>query len=211
LSLERLKSLQHENDVAGAEMLIESERFNKLSVRHEEGTAPKAITSFNLFQTPRDIAGRMARLIPYGSKRILEPSAGLGRLYKEIRKEIPLSLITLNEINKECTQEIYNNMDDKTVLLQRDFLTVSPVDIGVFDAVVMNPPFKLGRDIKHIQHALKFLSKGGLLIALCYNGVRQNKILKPSSSTWEVLPDNSFKAEGTGASVVLLTLINGET
>ena len=209
MSLERLKSLQRENDAAGAEMLIESERFNKLSVRHEQGTAPRAVSGFNLFQTPREVARLMCSLLPQHPGRILEPSAGLGRIYKALT--LYTSDIVLIENNPECCKELYNTKNIGTGLLQRDFLTVSPVDIGVFDAVVMNPPFKLGRDIKHIQHALKFLSKGGLLIALCYNGVRQNKILKPLSSTWEVLPDNSFKAEGTGASVVLLTLINGET
>jgi 16S rRNA G1207 methylase RsmC len=77
------------------------------------------------------------------------------------------------------------------------------------DAVIMNPPFKMGRDIKHILHAFENLAPGGLLISLCYNGVKQNKQLKPLADTWEVLPAGSFKAEGTRAEIVLLTLTKG--
>jgi 16S rRNA G1207 methylase RsmC len=94
--------------------------------------------------------------------------------------------------------------DRATNLLQRDFLEVAPA--GTFDAVIMNPPFKMGRDIKHIMHALKFLTPGGLLISLCYDGSRQNKQLRPLCDRWNVLPSGTFKSEGTGASVVLLTI-----
>jgi 16S rRNA G1207 methylase RsmC len=91
-------------------------------------------------------------------------------------------------------------------LKQRDFLTCWGDDLGgPFQAVLMNPPFKQGLDIKHIFHAYEMLAPGGLLVGLCYDGARQGMTLRPLVDSWEQLPANTFKAEGTRAGVVLIT------
>ena len=69
----------------------------------------------------------------------------------------------------------------------------------------MNPPFAKGADIKHIRHALQFVKPGGRLVALCANGPRQQRELEPIASTYEPLPEGSFKSSGTSVRVVLLT------
>ena len=80
----------------------------------------------------------------------------------------------------------------------------------MFDAVLMNPPFAQGADIEHITHALTMLKPGGRLVALCANGSRQNASLRPlveaRGGDWEVLPADTFKEEGTGVRVALITL-----
>jgi hypothetical protein len=220
VSIYRLKALRAENNEKGLEMMQEKGRFAALASRHEDGTAPRAVSSFNLFQTPEHIAERMASMIPSDAKRILEPSAGLGRLYKALRTHSPDSMISLVEQSADCCAELYRmtESDELAVLKQGDFLAMGHPYEGnaglivkslpevFYDAVIMNPPFKQGRDIKHINHALGFLRTGGLLIALCYNGKRQNAKLKPIADSWEVLPEGSFKTEGTQADVVLLTM-----
>ena len=62
-----------------------------------------------------------------------------------------------------------------------DFLRCSADagDLGLFDAVLMNPPFGRGADVEHITHALTMLKPGGCLVALCANGPRQNASLRP--------------------------------
>jgi len=138
----------------------------------------RPVSSFNLFQTPPAIAWQMVEKLPEltNSSKVLEPSAGLGRLLK-----------------------------------QADFLQCTAEGLGgKFDAVIMNPPFQRGTDIKHIDHAFGMLERGGILVALCYNGVKQNEILKPLCDSWEVLPEGTFKSEGTGASVALLTIKKGK-
>ena len=199
---ERLLNLQTVTEQAGADMAEQRGRFDNLRNRHSNGTAKQVITGFNLFVTPQPLAKRMAELIPADASTILEPSAGTGRLYNEISD---YEHVTLIENSPACCGELYNLTGgrDNVELLQRDFLEVKPFNV---DCVIMNPPFKMGRDIKHIKHALKFLYHGGLLIALCYDGVRQNKILKPMADTWEVLPAGMFKPSGTSADVVLLTI-----
>jgi len=201
----RLLHLRDQNDAAGEAMSRERDRFARIA--GEEPT--RAISSFNLFQTPEDIAADMAAtlagLIPAGG-RVLEPSAGLGRLCRSARRH-GLGPIVMVESSPECCAELYRQSEQTGYrLVQADFLACDAGRLGgLFDGVIMNPPFKQGRDIKHIRHAFAMLKPGGVLISLCFNGVRQNKHLRPIVDTWQELPAGSFKAEGTAAGVALLT------
>jgi len=163
---------------------------------------PKEI---GFFPTPPDLASRLVEQSDvHPEHRILEPSAGLGRLYLAGIDAAPLASWVLVEQSPDCCRELYG-MAQTAQIKQGDFLERD--DLGKFGAVIMNPPFKQGRDIKHIKRALGTLEPGGTLISLCYNGARQNKQLRPLADTWEVLPEGSFKDQGTAASVVLLTMI----
>jgi len=208
-AIDRLLMLQEENNQAGARMLAMRPRFLELRQRHELGTAPRAITGFNLFQTPRPVAARMAALIRGRigeGARVLEPSAGLGRLIEPFEHDALRARWVAVENARECVKALEKALRGATVH-ERDFLETSAVDLGgEFDAVIMNPPFKQGRDVKHIRHALAMLKPGGRLVSLCYNGTRQNEQLRPMAGHWEVLPENSFKDEGTAASVALLVI-----
>jgi len=208
--IDRLLTLRAENDRAGARMLEAAPRFLSLAQRHIEGTAPRAVSGFNLFQTPRPIAERMARIVAGEvgpGARILEPSAGLGRLFEPFAE---LEELRNNWVMVEEARECYNAIKSamrRADVRNRDFLSTTPAELGgKFDAVIMNPPFKQGRDIKHVAHAFDMLKAGGVLVSLCYNGKRQNAKLKPIAATWEELPHGSFNSEGTGASVALLTM-----
>jgi predicted RNA methylase len=93
-----------------------------------------------------------------------------------------------------------------------DFLQCSAdvKDFGMFDAVLMNPPFAQGADIAHIKHALTMLKPGGRLDAPCANGPRQNASRRPMvevrGGEWEDLPADTFKEEGTGVLVAFITM-----
>ncbi len=59
------------------------------------------------------------------------------------------------------------------------------------------------------------LKPDGKLVALCANGPRQQKEFRDKGEYWEVLPEGSFKSEGTMVSVALVVLygpgsVNGE-
>jgi len=208
--LDRLLMLRDENDAAGVRMLAEAPRFQRLALRHENGTAPKAITAFNLFQTPRIVAACMAELVKAHVRpgaRILEPSVGLGRLYEPFADMEGLRENWVGVENAiECVRAVRAAMQ-RSEIHERDFLTADCGDLGgQFDAVVMNPPFKQGCDIRHIEHAAGMLAPGGLLVSLCYDGTKQNAKLRPMCDTWERLPSGSFREEGTSADVVLLTI-----
>lgn len=207
--INRLLLLGHDTAEAGRRMLELAPRFEQLANRHLTGHAPLAISAFNLFQTPREVAAKMAAVVVATVKpgaRILEPSVGLGRLFEPFAELDGLRENWLAIENaRECVDAVRRALK-RLEVKERDFLETSPAELGGFDAVIMNPPFKQGRDIKHIQHAATLLNPGGVLVSLCYNGAKQNRDLRPIVDTWEILPENSFREAGTAASVAMLTI-----
>lgn len=200
----RLRHLLECTEAAGEEMCDERQRFARLA---KESSAPRVVSAFNLFQTPPELADRLVGMFDnFG--RTLEPSAGLGRIYRAIRK-VSDCPITLVEIAAECAGELYRvtEGDSTCKLVQADFLECGSHNLGLFDSIVMNPPFKMGRDIQHINHARKLLAPGGRLVSLCANGPRQREKLMPIADQWIDLPANSFATEGTrvNAAIVVLT------
>lgn len=183
------------------EMGDERKRFARLA---ENKSATRAVSSHQLFQTPEPLADRLAGMFEtFG--RVLEPSAGLGRLYRAVRKRSDCH-VTMVEQSAECCGELYRMTegDGNARLIQGDFLAQAVDCLGLFDVVIMNSPFR--NDCKHILHALNFLDDNGKLVALCANGPKQNRILKPIAHQWIELPPNSFVSEGTKVDVVMLVV-----
>ena len=203
----RLLHIREELEAAEEEMAVEREAYAAL--RNAEGT--RAVSAFNLFQTPEPIAAmmaeRLASLVDLQTARIVEPSAGLGRLYRAVRAIAPQSYVTLVEYAPQCARELYVSTggDPNCRLMQDDWLAVTPERVGRYGAVLMNSPFKNGRDLKHIGHAYEHLQPGGAIVALCYAGPRQRAEFENVNGwNWETLPARSFKAEGTGADVAMI-------
>lgn len=202
----RLHTLRMENNAAGYAMQEMRPRFDRLAQRHENGTAPRAVVVYQLFQTPEPIAAQLVSLLELKPQaRVLEPSAGLGRLLDAL-KPFDLSEVVAVEQAADCARELFQQDRPNLKIKQRDFLTVTPAELGLFDAVAMNPPFHMRSDIKHILHALTFLKPGGRLAAICMDGPARTEQLKPLADHWIPLPANSFKSSGTGVNAVLLTI-----
>lgn len=156
----------------------------------------QVVTANQLFPTPTALAGRMADMLgAEDGETVLEPSAGTGALVDAVLAVCPGALLWKVEANKALA--------DRIKAFCCDFLTCD-FPPGHFDRVIMNPPFENAADIKHILHALKFLRKGGRLVAICANGPRQTATLKPLAASWEELPAGTFDA--TSVRTVLLTI-----
>jgi SAM-dependent methyltransferase len=202
----RLHQLRMENDAKGYEMDEMRERFDRIANRHENGTAPRAVSAFNLFQTPEPLAERLVSLLDIRpGDRVLEPSAGLGRLLVEINKREPAQVSAV-EIAQDCARELFREFPDLHRLYQRDFLEMDPSETGLFDRIAMNPPFKMRRDIAHIRHALDFLAPGGTLAALCLSTNHRADAFRCMAETWEIIPAGTFRGEGTGVETILFTV-----
>lgn len=170
----------------------------------------KVVTANQLFPTPPELAKRMVELagIEHGH-RVCEPSAGTGNIVKAIRNagfngDIHLDCI---EINHDLCKALKASGEDADC---RDFLEVTkpycPDAPDGWDRIIMNPPFERGSDIKHINHALKFLKPGGRLVAICANGPKQRDELQLIASHWEDLPEGTFKESGTNVNTALLVI-----
>lgn len=203
----RLRHLLESTEARGEEMAIDCHRFHRLA---REDSAPRVVAAFNLFQTPAPLAAEIAGTLADGRRlgRVLEPSAGLGRLYRAVRDIDQASPIVLVDSSPECCRELYaaTEADPAAELHQADFLTLGVGRLGRFDSILMNPPFKMGTDCRHIIHAAELLAPGGRLVAICANGPRQRERLQPLATTWRELPANSFRSEGTSVAAAVLTI-----
>lgn len=131
----------------------------------------QVVSAPQLFPTPMELARDMvtaAEIEP--GHDILEPSAGTGRIVRAVQEALGKGAAGLVAV------EIKPNLAE-TVLRGglrvpthcRDFLECNG-ELGTFDRILMNPPFERGDDIRHIEHARKFLKPGGRLVAICADG-----------------------------------------
>lgn len=162
-----------------------------------------------LFPTPRDLAQRMADKADIRpGDRVLEPSAGTGMLVGAMGCRMftdgePGGELVAVEINHALADGLRNQFP-KIHVIHDDFLNHGP--IGLFDRIVMNPPFVNGADIKHIRHALTRLRPGGRLVAICANGPRQNDTLRPLCDEWRDLEPGTFKEAGTNVNAAMVVI-----
>lgn len=202
--LERLRRAREAREAKQAE----AAPFQAMAEALRTGAAVQVVSAPQLFPTPPELAAWMveAAAIEPGN-RVLEPSAGTGRLLQAIQDGTHGTAIrTAVEINFDLCSQLRLMCDD---VRQADFLQCNG-DLGKFDRIVMNPPFANGVDIRHIEHARGFLAPGGRLVALCADGPRQRERLRPlaeaSGGWYEPLPAGSFAESGTNVNVAMLVI-----
>jgi len=206
-ALTRLQNLRLETQEAGARMDEMRGRFTVLAERHENGTAPQAVAAHQLFQTPEPIAKRLVSLLgafpPFC--RVLEPSAGLGHILRAFPADFDGGFVAV-ETDAALCGCLFRMDLPRTRIMQRDFLTVEPSETGLFDCVAMNPPFTMRSDIRHVQHAIRFLKPGGVLAGICMAGPARESALRPMAETWEPLPAGTFRSTGTNVDTILFSI-----
>jgi len=119
----------------------------------------------NFFETPNVLANQMAGLlaIKHGDK-ILEPSIGLAALIKAVEKKYKFEFsVDFCEIQ----DSFYPHLTDYN-FVGSDFVDYNPGQI--YDAIIMNPPYKNKLAEKHIDHAWDCLKPGGKIVALVGEG-----------------------------------------
>lgn len=202
----RLHELRMANDQVGYDMDEMRPRFDRMANRHENGTAPRAVVAYQLFQTPAEMAARLVALLDLNpGARVLEPSAGLGRILDALKPFQPAEVVAV-EMAPQCAGELFKQEREGVTIKQRDFLSLSPSDLGQFDAVVMNPPFHMRSDIKHILHALKFLKPGARLAAICMNTPHRRTAFESMAETWIDVPAGPFGKEGTRVETAMVVI-----
>lgn len=166
----------------------------------------KAVSAPNLFPTPPDVAAQMADILDiFDGARVLEPSAGTGRLIQAVIDEAHDMRITVKldaiEIKQSLADDLARRFPNFDVHCM-DFMTARLPDY--FDRVIMNPPFNNGEDIKHIRRAFDLLKQGGRLVAICADGPRQRAALKDQASDWIELPAGTFSGTSVRSVIVVL-------
>lgn len=158
--------------------------------------------TFQAFYTPTEIANEMARMADLVcGQTVLEPSAGTAQLARAaVRYGVFWSHITAIEINQSLIPDL--EIDGFKQVVCADFLTCRPGN-NLFDRILMNPPFSMGDDIKHVRHALKFLKPGGKLLSIVGAGPKQRRTFP---GHWIDLPQGSFKECGTNIDTAIIEI-----
>lgn len=176
-------------------------RFHRLA---DPASAPPVFSSFNLFPTPRALAVRAVELAGIEPGQVvLEPSAGTGHLVEPLLAAG--AQVVAVEVDPGMAAWLGQRFAGSAVHCA-DFLAWEPG--RQFERVVMNPPFKRGADLLHIERAAAMLALGGRLVAFCADGPRQRAALGPRASAWHSLPLGAFAEVGTRVAAAIVVIDN---
>lgn len=193
---------------------------------------------FQFFETPDAVAQLMLQELDFkpGEKyTVLEPSAGHGALICAVASvcttdgpDVELTAVELDAKKENRLRELVGSASQVTKrLVMGDFLSMNPEgqveSLGMFDRIIMNPPFARGQDMQHIVHAFRFLVPGGIMAAILspafeYRSDNSSALFRDwlslrqsaDHASWVPLPEGSFKSAGTNVRTVLLTVRKGK-
>lgn len=118
----------------------------------------------DFFPTPPAVAENLVeRADIQEGMRVLEPSAGTGRIADALRGAgaTPDVLEVSSDLRAILKAKAHN-------VVGQDFLSYEPGP--VYDRIVMNPPFSGRVDIDHVRHAYSLLKPGGRIVAIMSEG-----------------------------------------
>jgi protein-L-isoaspartate O-methyltransferase len=185
-----------------------------LNVTAETVSVVNVQQTYQAFWTPPEVAYDMAEAaelyVREPNMTVLEPSAGIGRLVEAAGMatdwSIRLTAVEINEIHAKKLMDSYSGTRANLMVIQGDFMAQNGA-LGLFDRILMNPPFTGGQDIAHIKRAMAYLAPGGRLVALCADGPKQREALQPLAYAWSSLPARSFHESGTDIAIAMLTIM----
>lgn len=183
-----------------------------LLVQLRAGEQPNPKKDRQAFFTPQSVATEfVAWAGDLSGRRILEPSAGEGAL-ADAARAVGAQVLAIE--NHAPSAQILR--DKGYEVIERDFLSLVPAEIGLFDAVIANPPFTGNQDIAHVTHMWRFLRPGGVLVSLLSPGWRSGRakaqrefreFTEKDHAQVEDLPAGSFKTAGTTAAVLRIRMV----
>ena len=180
--------------------------------RVDEAVIAGAVTDFKklyqFYETPPELACRMVAMADVqAGQRVLEPSAGKGALLKPLPPTIHRTAVELNPAMTDLRGYAER-------VLFTDFLQCNG-ELGTFDRILANPPFRNGQDVEHVRHMYDLLSPGGMLVTVMspawqYRADRKHgefrAWLAQLPHETEDLPEGTFQASGTNIRALLVTI-----
>lgn len=167
---------------------------------------------FGFFFTSAPLADRAvasADLRP--GMKVYEPSAGSGSLALRAAEIVGLdNVFTCEYLDRNVAKLRAAGLKN---VIHGDFLEVEPQPI--FDRIVMNPPFGNLQDVRHVEHAAKFLKPDGVLVAIMSRSFqyRTTKAAEKfrafadeSLAEVDEIPAGAFREAGTDVATVLVRI-----
>jgi len=130
---------------------------------------------------------------------VLEPSAGQG----SILECLPCFYENITAIEASSLHcEIIRKKDLASDVICGDFLEFKS---GMFDRIVMNPPFSQGRAKLHVEHAISLLKEGGKLAAILPASHVGYEFTGAKSTMWHGTYENEFAGTSVKVAIVEIT------
>jgi predicted RNA methylase len=139
---------------------LRSERRREDPIKAAERALVGTKPGIDFFPTPPPLAQRMVQLANVNpGEHVLEPSAGKGDIADAIRSAGgKVDVVELSNTLRAVLEAKGHK------LVGTDFETFEPTE--PYDAIVMNPPWSGGADVRHVMRAYDMLKPGGRLVAL---------------------------------------------
>lgn len=164
------------------------------------------------FATPKAVGLKLIeRFGSLEGMRVLEPEAGQAGLADLARDAKASEVVTIENWGVNIDVLKSKGYDP----IEEDFLKVKPETTGLFDAVIMNPPFSKRQDIAHVRHALSFLNQDGRLEAITStqfqtSSIKDSKLFRDLTelvdSDVQTIESGSFQESGTSVATVMLSI-----
>ena len=145
------------------------------------------------------------------TKKLLEPSAGVGNLLNNTyAKEFDITCIELNKDKCDVLHDKgYNALHGDFISKARD------LDENTFDVILAAPPFNGNFDLIHIVNMYRLLKPGGIIVTLTSpywltnneeHQVAFRSFLDGKDHSLEMLQDNTFIEKKKTVPTAILTL-----
>lgn len=166
---------------------------------------------YQFYQTPHGIAQKLVKLADVrAGDRVLEPSAGDGRIVGAIRAGVRCDVCEIQQKLREQIASMFAGIN--VTIVGEDFLAYNPG--AIYDRIIANPPFSNRQDIKHIRHMLELLKVGGRVVSVLFGSLYARDD-RPAAELreelernyeWhlEELPAGAFSESGTKVSTSIL-------
>lgn len=178
----------------------------------KDGDVSDKKKDYQFYATPVWVADMMVNdlyLLP--EHKILEPSAGSGRLVEAVHRDVPCVVVDCYELNEHFYQ--YLGVCQGVNMCGRDFME-SP-DTEDYDRIIANPPFKNNQDIEHVMKMYGRLKSGGRMAVITSThwtfaedrkSVEFREWLQGKCKHKQELPEGSFRESGTSVATMYLII-----
>ncbi|PHM72334.1 DUF4942 domain-containing protein [Xenorhabdus sp. KJ12.1] len=133
---------------------------------------------------------------------VLEPSAGFGDLLYTLPDGVDILAVEIHPVAAATLR--FKGYD----AVQGDFLTLKLTELGLFDRILMNPPYSNYRWVYHVLHALSFLKPGGKLVAILPASAPTHQKIQAIGDGYDVSFSNEYSRafEGIMTNVIIMTV-----
>nr|AAA21850.1 ORF1; product contains two amino acid motifs which commonly occur in modification methylases but it does not play any detectible role in the ORF2-encoded restriction in vivo; GTG start codon [Proteus vulgaris] len=106
---------------------------------------------------------------PQEGDSLLEPSIGFGTLLRNLPEGIKVTGVETNSVAAACSRLRWDTY-------QQNFLNATVKQLGLFERVLMNPPYSQNRWKLHVKHAQQFVKSEGRIVAILPGSATQDNV-----------------------------------